>query len=147
MAPSRCAAEPASAPGHPLASTLREEVFEEDRRGARVDVARAAQLRLGGRVSLVVEPHGEPELFGRRRETPDPLGLVAFLAAQGQRQTDDQGVDRLFAGDPLDLRQILDDASSNKGPKGSRETVRVIANGEADTAVAYIERQIAHPLR
>jgi len=60
---------------------------------------------------------------------------------------DDERIDRLFARDALDLGEILDDAPSDEGPERSGETVRVIAHGEADAAIADVESQIAHPLR
>jgi hypothetical protein len=135
---------PGAARGLPSASTLREEVFEEDRRRTGIEVARAAKLCLARRVALVVETYGESELLGCGRETPDTLGLVAFVTGQGQRQPDDKRIDRLFTRDPFDLREILDDASSDKSSKRSREAVRVIANGEADAAIADVKRQVSH---
>src|SRR2546430_14661720 len=144
MAPSRNAAVPGAARGLPSARTLREEIFEKDRCGAGIEVARAAELRLARRVALVIEAHGEAELLRGRRETPHALGLVAFLAGQGQRQPDHERVDRFFTRDPFELREILDDASSDKSPERSREAVRVIANGEADAAIADVKRSEEH---
>src|SRR5919204_3493019 len=128
----------------PSASALREEVFEEDRRRAGVEVAHPAQLGLARGMSLVVKADGEPELFGGGRETADALGLMPFFAAQGEGQPDDQCVDLLFARDALELCEILDHASPVERVEGPYETVRVIPDGEADTAIADVERKIAH---
>jgi hypothetical protein len=98
-------------------------------------------------MALVVQPDGKPELFGSGREPADALGLVAFLAAQSQRQPNDQCVDLLLARDSFELREILDDASPNESAERSDETMCVIADGEADAAVADVERKIAHALR
>ena len=68
----------------------------------------------------------------------------AFVAGQGQRKPDNERIDRLFTRDPSDLREILDDASSDEGREWSREAVRVIANGEADAAIADVKRQVSH---
>src|SRR5438552_1955304 len=133
--------------GSPSASELREKVFEEDGGGTGVDVAGAADLGLARGVALVVQAQGEAELFGRGRETADPLRLVPFLAAQRQRQPDDERVDVLIARDPFELGEIFDHASSNERPEGPAEAVRVIAHGEADPAVADVEREVAQPLR
>src|SRR5881396_339753 len=97
-------------------------------------------------MALVVQPHGKTELLGGGREAPDALGLVAFLAAKCQRQPDDKCIDPLCTRDAFDLREILDHASPDERPERSRKTMRVIAYGEADTAIADVERQISHPL-
>src|SRR5437879_2978419 len=141
------AAGPDAADGLPSASTLREKVFEQDRRGPGVDVARPAELRLARRVALVVEAHREPEPLGRGSETADAFGLVALLAPQGQRQPDNQRIDLLVACDAFDLGEIFDHTPSDERPQRSTETVRVIANGEADAAIADVEREIPQALR
>src|SRR5713101_3943303 len=146
MAPWRSAAARSAASGLPSARALREEVFEQDRRGPRVDIARAPDLSLARGVAFVVQAHGKPQLRGRDGETPDALGLMALLAAEGQRQPDHERIDLLVARDPLDLGEVLDNAPSDERPQRSAETVRVIAHGEADTAIADVQREIAHPL-
>src|SRR2546428_13619089 len=65
----------------PSASALRQEVFEQDRRCAGVEVTCAPNPGLARGVALVVQPNGNPELLRAGPETPDALGLVPFLAA------------------------------------------------------------------
>src|SRR2546422_9362002 len=96
---------------------------------------------------LVIQPHGKPESLGGRREAPDALGLMPHLAAEGQREPDDECVDMLVAHDAFELREILDDASSHERTEGSGEAMRVIADGEADAAIADVEREVPHALR
>src|SRR5437879_4706514 len=127
----------------PSASVLREEVFEQDRRRASIDVRCAAKLGLARGVELVVQPNWKPELLRGGREAPDALGLVPFLASQGQRESDDQRVDLFLACDPPELGEIFDDAPSHKCSERSRETVRHISDGESDSAVANVERKVA----
>src|SRR5438309_7553405 len=127
----------------PSASVLREEVFEQDRRRASIDVTCAAKLGLARGVALVVQPNWKPELLRGGREAPDALGLVPFLASQGQRESDDQRVDLFLACAPPELGEIFDDAPSHKRSERSRETVRLISDGESDSAVANVERKVA----
>src|SRR6266568_3095158 len=143
----RSAVARGAARGPPSASALREKILEEDGGGTGVDVGGAAELSLARGVALVVQAHRETELFGRGRETADPFGLVALLAAQGQRQPDDERIHLLIARDALELGEILDDAPSNERPERLAETVRVIAHGEADAAIADVEREVAQTLR
>jgi len=72
---------------------------------------------------------------------------VPFLAAQRQRQPDDERVDVLIARDPFELGEVFDHAPSEKRAERSAETVRVVAHGEADAAITDIEREIPQPLR
>ena len=131
----------------PSASALREEIFEEDRRRTGVEIASTAKLRLARGMPLVIEPYRKPEFLRRGRETPHALRLVPHLAAEGQRQPDHQCVDLLVARDALELREVLDDASSHESAERSREAMCVIANSEADAAIADVQRKVAHELR
>src|SRR3979411_1507557 len=128
--------------GFPSASTLREKIFEQDRSGPGVNVARPAELGLARGVALVVTTHRKPELLGRGGEAADAFGLVALLAPQGQRQPDNERIDLLVACDAFDLGEVFDHTPPDERPQRSTETVRVIANGEADAAIADVEREI-----
>src|SRR5436305_1446678 len=130
--------------GSPAASELRGKVVEEDGGSTGVDVAGASDLGLARGVALVVQAHGEAELFGRGRETADPLGLVPFLAAQRQRQPDDERVDVLVARDPFELGEVFDHAPSNERPERPPEAVRAVAHGGADAAGPEVDARGRH---
>src|SRR6185503_20738422 len=133
--------------GSPSASTLREKVFEQDRRGTGVDVLGAAELGLARGMALVVELHRESELLDSRREAAYAFGLVAFLSAQRQGQSDNESVDLLSIRDLLELGDVLHDAPSRQRAQWPHEAMGVIAHGDANAAVADIQRKVAHRLR
>ena len=121
------------------------EVFEEHPGGAGVVVFGAAAYGLRGRVALVVELDRKTGGLERRREAPDALGLVSFLAAQGQRKPDHESAHLLTTrdrGDPLDIRGEA--SRSAEGRKRACDAERVIPDRETDAAVADVERKITH---
>jgi len=67
---------------------------------------------------------------------------MTLLAAERQRQPDDERIDLLIARDPLELGEIFDHAPSEERPERTGETVRVVANSEADAAVPDVERKV-----
>ena len=126
------------------ARELRQEVFQKDRGGAGVEIARPAQSGFARRVPLVVELHRQPESFARRGEATDPHGLVSILAAERQGQTDDDLSDLLGTRDLPKRCKVHGIASARERPQGTDQAVRVVPDGEPDPAITNVERKIAH---
>jgi putative Holliday junction resolvase len=116
MAPPRSVAAPDAARVFPSACTLREEVFEEDRRRACVDVARAAELEARGFVL------GLP-LDGEGNETD----WTAEVRALGEEISKRSGMPVRFYDERFTtaaaLRTVREMGESTRGRKGDVDSL------------------------
>lgn len=122
----------------------RQEVFEEHGRRAGVEIGRATASGLSGREALVVEIDRKPERGARVGEPAHTLRLRPVVAAQGQRKTDDQSTNLLFRDQLTEAREIGLEVASRQRPERPRQAEGVVTDGEADAAIADVQRKIAH---
>lgn len=122
----------------------RQEVFEEHGRGTRVEIFRATVSGLRGRETLVVQIDRDTECGARIGEPTYALGLRPVLTSKRQRQTDHQGTNLLFRDQVPEARKVGLEVASRQRAERPREAEGVVADGEADAAIADVQRKIPH---
>jgi len=122
----------------------RQEVLEEHGRRAGVEIFRATVRGLRGREALVVEIHGNTQRGARVGEPTHTLRLRPVLTSQRQRKTDHQGTNLLFRDQVTEARKVGLEVASRQRAERPREAEGVVTDGEADAAIADVQRKIAH---
>lgn len=125
-----------------------EAILQQQRRGGGIDVepfAAAIAFRGARGEALVAVFERQAEIAG------EALGLFAgadglrtFLAAQRQRQTDEQHVYSLVTDNATQHVEVALTRAAVQRRQRPRHAGLVVTDGEADTPLAEIERKISH---
>ena len=127
-----------------VGSASREEVFEQHGRRACIEIGRATVGGFRGRETLVVQVDGNAERCARVGEPTHTLRLRPVFTSYRQRKTDDQGTNLLFRDQLTEARKVGLEVASRQRTKRPREAEGVVTDGEADAAIADVQRKIPH---
>ena len=95
-------------------------------------------------MALVVELDRQTQLGAGVRKTANAPSLVALLAPERQRESDDQRSNGLILARRSDRGDVHREAPARDRAERADQPVRIIADRQSDPAIADIERKIPH---